>query len=125
MNLSKTATKLLMLCFVFISIESFGASGIVSITDNDMHVFTKQVKSAPIISMSFWVRAGSVNDVIGREGYANLVRKLVLDGTDKNPYGQLDKKLRGIGATYSSFTLTDYTCFSFNFPSSKKMKLSN
>lgn len=102
---------LLLIMFVFSASMSEASGGQIFNLDNGIRVFIKQVKSAPVVAVNFWVKVGSVNEMPGEEGYSHLIEHMMFKGTPTYPYGTVDNEIKKMGAQQNAFTANDYTCY--------------
>ncbi len=66
----------------------------------------------PFIAFNVWVKAGSQNDPVGKEGLAALTAALLADGsTTEDPYDQILAKLYPMAAGYGSSVDKEMTVF--------------
>lgn len=104
----------LILCMTLLLVCNFVSAqtdaGQVFTLENGLNVFVKPINTTPVVALNFWVKAGSVNEEPGQEGYAHLVERMLLKGTIKFPFGNLDNEIKKMGAKQNAFTANDYTC---------------
>ncbi|HNX74317.1 MAG TPA: pitrilysin family protein [Candidatus Rifleibacterium sp.] len=104
----------LMLAFVLLAQCSFAQidAGQVFTLENGLNVFIRPMRASPVVAVNLWVKAGSVNEQPGEEGYAHLLERLIFKGSGRFPAAALENEIRMTGSRHSSFTANDYTSFS-------------
>lgn len=109
--IAKLAVVFLLLFPVAPGFSYTGAVGQIFTFDNGLKVFIKPVHSAPVVALNVWIKAGSVNEEPGEEGYSHLIEHMMFKGTSTYPRGALDNEIKKIGAHQNAFTANDYTCY--------------
>ncbi|HEY9227534.1 MAG TPA: pitrilysin family protein [Gemmatimonadaceae bacterium] len=66
---------------------------------NGVELVVAPVSKLPIVTVAVLVDAGAVCDPAGREGTAQLVAKLLLEGTEKSDGAELTERFERLGAT--------------------------
>jgi len=107
----KLVAMLLLLLVPIAGVTAAEKAGQVFTLDNGLKVFVKPVHSSPVVALNIWIKAGSVNEEPGEEGYSHLIEHMLFKGTPTHPYGALDKEIKKIGAHQNAFTANDYTCY--------------
>jgi zinc protease len=67
--------------------------------ENGLEIVVASVSKLPLATVAVLVDAGAVCDSQGREGTAQLVAKLLLEGTDKSDGAELTERFERLGAT--------------------------
>ena len=67
--------------------------------ENGLEIVVASVRKLPLATVAVLVDAGAVCDPQGREGTAQLVAKLLLEGTDKSDGAELTERFERLGAT--------------------------
>ena len=110
----KSVLKILLILMIIFSCSLIMAQsnpGQVFTLANGLRVFIKPVHSTPVVALNIWVKAGSVNEEAGQEGYASLIERVMFKSTPTYPDGALDNEIKKIGARQNAFTANDYTCY--------------
>ena len=67
--------------------------------ENGLELVVAPVTKLPLVSVTVMIDAGAVCDPAGREGTAQLVAKLMLEGTVSNDGGELTERFERLGAS--------------------------
>jgi zinc protease len=67
--------------------------------DNGLHLLVAPVRKLPLVTVVVLFDAGAVCDPAGREGTAQLVAKLMIEGTQKSDGGELTERFERLGAS--------------------------
>ena len=67
--------------------------------DNGVELIVAPVAKLPIVTVAILVDAGAVCDPSGREGTAQLVAKLLLEGTERSDGAELTERFERLGAS--------------------------
>lgn len=110
-KVARLVAVFLLLLVPVINAAGAESAGQVFTFDNGLKVFIKPVHSAPVVALNLWVKAGSVNEEPGEEGYSHLIEHMMFKGTTAYPYGALDNEIKKMGAHQNAFTANDYTAF--------------
>src|SRR5215470_12145274 len=89
--------------------------------DNGIELVVAPVTKLPLATVVVLVDAGAVCDSAGREGTAQLVAKLLLEGTEKSDGAELTERFERLGATVDAEADWDaaavtLTCLSEQLP---------
>jgi predicted Zn-dependent peptidase len=93
------------------------------ILDNGMRITLIPIKTTAIISMGFFINAGSRNEVVRDSGVAHYLEHLMFKGTKNRPNENLVKELDNLGASYNAATSFEYTYYYINGSSTDSKKL--
>ncbi|HOX28611.1 MAG TPA: pitrilysin family protein, partial [bacterium] len=111
-----------VLCASF-SVETFsqpGKDARRTILTNGLTVITKEIHTAPVVSLSVWYRVGSRNESTGITGISHLLEHLAFKGTKNFPQeGETDRIIRRLGGSGNAGTNVDYTVYYVTLPSGK------
>ena len=77
---------------------------------NGLTVLTKEVKTAPVVSVQVWYRVGSRNEVPGITGISHQLEHLMFKGTKERPI-QFGRLLSALGSSSNAFTSNDMTAY--------------
>jgi zinc protease len=78
--------------------------------DNGLTVLTKQVNTAPVVSVQMWYRVGSQNEKAGITGISHQLEHLMFKGTTERPI-QFGRLLSALGSNSNAFTSYDMTAY--------------
>ena len=101
----------LLLTALAASAAGVESTGQVFTFDNGLKVFIKPVHSTPVVALNIWIKAGSVNEEPGEEGYSHLIEHMMFKGTPAYPDGALNNEIKKMGAQQNAFTANDYTSY--------------
>jgi len=108
----KTFVKaLLLIIFITQSLVLPGQTetGSLFTLENGLNIYIRPMRANPVVSLNLWVKAGSVNEGAGQEGYAHLLERMLFRGSMRFPFAALENEIRATGAKHASFTANDYT----------------
>lgn len=83
---------------------------------NGLRVVLRHDGSTPLVSVNFWVRAGSASEEPGRTGLAHLFEHLMFKGTRRIPDGMMDRLLEEAGGAANATTTEDRTSYYVTLP---------
>jgi zinc protease len=78
---------------------------------NGLHVLTKEVRSAPVVSFGVWYRVGSRNEHTGITGISHLLEHMMFKGTQRYRVGEIARTLFLNGASFNANTFYDWTSY--------------
>ncbi|MBD2021317.1 insulinase family protein, partial [Leptolyngbya sp. FACHB-36] len=81
-----------------------------TVLDNGMTVLTKEVNSAPVVTVQVWYRVGSRNETPGISGIAHQLEHLMFKGTKDRPI-QFGRFFSALGSDSNAFTSYDQTAY--------------
>jgi len=81
-----------------------------TVLDNGLTVLTKQVDTAPVVSVQVWYRIGSRNEAPGVNGIAHQLEHLMFKGTKDRPI-QFGRFFSALGSSSNAFTSYDMTAY--------------
>jgi zinc protease len=77
---------------------------------NGLTVLTKEVHTAPVVSVQVWYRVGSRNEQLGSSGIAHQLEHLLFKGTHTRPI-QFGRLFSALGSDSNAFTSYDMTAY--------------
>lgn len=80
------------------------------ILDNGLTVLTKEVRTAPVVSVQIWYRVGSRNEPQGQNGISHQLEHLLFKGTKDRPV-QFGRLFSALGSAFNAFTSYDITAY--------------
>ncbi|WP_404790754.1 M16 family metallopeptidase [Altericista sp. CCNU0014] len=81
-----------------------------TILNNGLTVLTKEVHTAPVVSVQVWYRVGSRNEVPGINGISHQLEHLMFKGTQARPI-QFGRLFSALGSESNAFTSYDETAY--------------
>lgn len=77
---------------------------------NGLTVLTKEVDTAPVVTVQVWYRVGSRNEAAGVNGIAHQLEHLMFKGTKERPI-QFGRFFSALGSESNAFTSYDMTAY--------------
>ena len=81
-----------------------------TVLDNGLTVLTKEVHTAPVVSVQMWYRVGSRNEAAGVNGISHQLEHLMFKGTIDRPI-QFGRLFSALGSASNAFTSYDETAY--------------
>ncbi len=81
-----------------------------TILENGLTVLTKEVPTAPVVTVQVWYRIGSRNEAPGVNGIAHQLEHLMFKGTSDRPI-QFGRLFSALGSQSNAFTSYDQTAY--------------
>jgi zinc protease len=81
-----------------------------TVLDNGLTVLTKEVHTAPVVSVQVWYRVGSRNEKAGESGLSHQLEHLLFKGTSDRPV-QFGRLFSALGSQFNAFTSYDETAY--------------
>jgi zinc protease len=81
-----------------------------TVLKNGLTVLTKEVHTAPVVSVQVWYRVGSRNEVPGINGVSHQLEHLLFKGTQSRPI-QFGRLFSALGSESNAFTSYDETAY--------------
>ncbi len=81
-----------------------------TVLDNGLTVLTKEVHTAPVVSVQVWYRVGSRDEAPGVNGIAHQLEHLMFKGTQARPI-QFGRFFSALGSDSNAFTSYDMTAY--------------
>ncbi|MBI5014731.1 MAG: insulinase family protein [Deltaproteobacteria bacterium] len=69
-------------------------------------------RTAPVLALDLWVRAGSACERNHEAGIAHFVEHMLFKGTARRPPGALAREVEGVGGEINAYTSSDHTVYS-------------
>ncbi len=79
--------------------------------DNGIRVICDQEDYFKTFSLGFWVKAGSIYENEGNNGYTHLLEHMLFKGTHKRNYLDISQEIDSAGGHINAFTERENTCF--------------
>lgn len=81
-----------------------------TVLENGLTVLTKEVNTAPVVTVQLWYRVGSQNETPGINGIAHQLEHLMFKGTQDRPI-QFGRLFSALGSESNAFTSYDQTAY--------------
>ncbi|UBF27554.1 insulinase family protein [Kovacikia minuta CCNUW1] len=81
-----------------------------TVLDNGLTVLTKEVDTAPVVTVQIWYRVGSRDETPGINGIAHQLEHLMFKGTKARPI-QFGRFFSALGSDSNAFTSYDQTAY--------------
>jgi len=81
-----------------------------TVLDNGLTVLTKEVNTAPVVTVQIWYRVGSQNEKRGITGISHQLEHLMFKGTKERPI-QFGRLFSALGSNSNAFTSYDMTAY--------------
>jgi zinc protease len=92
-----------------------------TVLDNGMTILTKEVRSAPVVTVQVWYKIGSRDEATGVNGIAHQLEHMLFKGTKERPI-QFGRLFAALGSNFNAFTSYDQTAY---FGTVEKNKLTS
>lgn len=81
-----------------------------TVLENGLTVLTKEVHTAPVVSVQVWYRVGARNEPAGENGISHQLEHLMFKGTTDRPI-QFGRFFSALGSQFNAFTSYDMTAY--------------
>ncbi|MEP0779612.1 insulinase family protein [Microcoleus sp. ZQ-A2] len=81
-----------------------------TVLDNGLTVLTKEVHTAPVVTVQVWYKIGSRNEASGVNGIAHQLEHMMFKGTKERPI-QFGRLFSALGSASNAFTSYDQTAY--------------
>lgn len=81
-----------------------------TVLDNGLTVLTKEIHTAPVVSVQVWYKVGSRNEGTGESGISHQLEHLMFKGTSSRPV-QFGRLFSALGSQFNAFTSYDETAY--------------
>lgn len=81
-----------------------------TVLENGLTVLTKEVHTAPVVSVQVWYKVGSRNEAPGVNGIAHQLEHMLFKGTTNRPI-QFGRLFSALGSDSNAFTSYDQTAY--------------
>ncbi len=78
---------------------------------NGMRIVGETMENYRSVSISVWVRAGSIYENADESGVSHFIEHMLFKGTDKRSAGDIAAEIDAIGGNLNAFTSKECTCF--------------
>ena len=84
---------------------------------NGLKLLTKEIRSAPVVTIWTWYRTGSRNERPGVTGLSHLLEHMMFRATTSLRQGEIDRLIQRAGGRHNAFTGYDATAYHITLPS--------
>lgn len=81
-----------------------------TVLENGLTVLTKEVHTAPVVTVQVWYKVGSRNEAPGVNGIAHQLEHMLFKGTTSRPI-QFGRLFSALGSDFNAFTSYDQTAY--------------
>src|SRR5436190_8247704 len=85
--------------------------------ENGLTIIVREDRSAPVVSVQAWCKAGSINE--GRwlgAGLSHVLEHMLFKGTSTRPGSRIDQEVQEAGGYMNAYTSFDRTVYWINVP---------
>src|SRR3954466_14354281 len=85
--------------------------------DNGLVIIMREDKSAPVVSVQAWCKAGSIDE--GKwlgSGMSHMLEHMLFKGTSTRGAGRIDQEVQDVGGYMNAYTSFDRTVYWINVP---------
>src|SRR5437867_2992844 len=82
-----------------------------TVLKNGLRVITAESHDSRVVSMQFWVGAGSANESNDHAGVAHFIEHMLFKGTEKRGLGKIAEDVEGCGGDINAYTSFDQTVY--------------
>jgi zinc protease len=84
---------------------------------NGIKILVKRSESSAVVSISIWVRVGSIYETNPIAGISHFIEHMLFKGTKKRMVGEIAKEIHAKGGYMNAFTDFETTCYWIVLPS--------
>ncbi|HTB22252.1 MAG TPA: pitrilysin family protein [bacterium] len=99
--------------------QALGRDVLKKVLPNGLTLLVKPVRSAPVVAVNAWVRAGSVCEREAERGISHFIEHMLFKGTETLKVGELDRMIKSSGGYNNAHTRYESTDFIDILPSDK------
>lgn len=88
-----------------------------TVLDNGLTVLIQERRSAPVVAINTWVKAGYFNEPDSLTGISHLLEHMFFKGTEKRKVGELREETKKLGGYLNAGTIYEYTHYYTVLPS--------
>ena len=78
---------------------------------NGAKLIVKPREDTSAVALHVWFRVGSVYEKYDEKGMAHFLEHMLFNGSEKYPYGEIDKIVEGLGGNINAGTSKDFTYY--------------
>ncbi len=93
-----------------------------TVLPNGLTVLVQQDRTAPVVAIVTWVKAGYFDETDDQNGLAHALEHMFFKGTAKRGVGEIAKETKAIGGCLNAHTIYDNTAYYTVLPSSGFLK---
>lgn len=79
--------------------------------ENGLKVILQENRSAPVVSLQLWVKAGSADEKEEEAGMCHFIEHMIFKGTEKRGVGEMAKEVESLGGLINAYTSYDHTVY--------------
>ncbi|MGH7442239.1 MAG: M16 family metallopeptidase [bacterium] len=98
---------------------ALGRGTVKKVLPNGLTLLVKPVRSAPVVAINAWVKAGSVCEREEERGVSHFIEHMLFKGTETLKVGELDRRIKAAGGYNNAHTRYESTDFIDILPSDK------
>ena len=107
----------IFICFICLG-NAFAENATEAILNNGLKVFIKPMRAAPVVTISFWVKNGSIYESEGEAGFSELISKLLFTSSLNYSNHALKTELSKLGVKLTKNSSND--CQSYTITGASK-----
>ena len=109
------ASLLLLACTSLTGVNrgarTIGENWVRTTLDNGLRVVIVEDRSAPVVALNVWVRAGSADEAEIEAGMAHVFEHMLFKGTERRAVGEIARTVEAAGGDINAFTAFDMTVY--------------
>lgn len=78
---------------------------------NGAHLIVKRRDDTQAVALQVWFKVGSIYENYQEKGMAHFLEHMLFNGSEKYPYGEIDKRVESMGGNINAGTSKDYTFY--------------
>ncbi len=78
---------------------------------NGAQLIVKEREDTEAVALHVWFRVGSIYEDYRQKGLAHFLEHMLFNGTEKYPYGEIDKIVESLGGNINAGTSKEYTFY--------------
>ncbi|AWB44348.1 peptidase M16 [Paenibacillus sp. CAA11] len=78
---------------------------------NGLRVVLEQIPTCRSVSFGIWVKTGSRNESVERNGISHFIEHMLFKGTERYNAKEIAEQFDAIGGNVNAFTSKEYTCY--------------
>lgn len=78
---------------------------------NGAHLIVKRRDDTQAVALQVWFKVGSIYENYEEKGMAHFLEHMLFNGSEKYPYGEIDKRVEELGGNINAGTSKEYTFY--------------
>ncbi|MEZ0360980.1 MAG: pitrilysin family protein [Hydrogenobacter sp.] len=78
---------------------------------NGAHLIVKRRDDTQAVALQVWFKVGSIYENYEEKGMAHFLEHMLFNGSEKYPYGEIDKRVEDMGGNINAGTSKEYTFY--------------